>query len=249
MLLLTANQLTTHKYYVYIFTDPRKPGIFTYGDFTLYYEPFYVGKGCGVRIKQHLSNSSLNAEYNKIKNKKLKRILKQGFNPLDYCILVYKNLTEKEALQNEESVINTIGRIDLKKGPLSNLTNGGEGFAGIQSQLKGKTYEEIHGPEKAEFLKKEKSKRFAGNKNPMFGKSANKGKPMSDDTKRRLSDVKKQPVYKICKHTGKILKRYSCAEEAAKDVGVGLSALHNCLSKNCKTKSSAGFYWKYEKDN
>lgn len=249
MSLLTANQLTTHRYYVYIFTDPRKPGTFEYGDFTLNYEPFYVGKGCGCRIKRHLNNSSLAANYNKIKNRKLKKILKQGFNPLDYCVIIYKHLTDKEALQKEEDVIKIIGRINLKNGPLSNLTDGGEGSAGIQSTQKGKTYEEIYGPEKAKLLKKQRSEMFIGDKNPMFGKpGSNKGKPMSDEAKKHLSDLNKQAVYKICKHTGKILKEYSCAKEASEDVGIGLSALHNCLSKNNRTKSSAGFYWKYKKD-
>lgn len=250
MSLITANQLTTHKYYVYVFTDPRRPGIFQYEDIIFYNEPFYVGKGCGRRIKDHLDNSSLSANDNNIKNGKLRNIISKGFNPLDYCIILYNYLTNEDALQKEIDVIKTIGRIVLKNGPLSNLKDGGGGSNGViargSSRLKGRTYEDIHGLEKAELLKKNRSARFIGDKNPMFGKSYNKGTHMSEEAKKHLSDLKKQPVYKICKQTGKILKEYSCAKEASKDVGVCLSALHNCLSKNNRTKSSAGFHWRYK---
>lgn len=247
MSLINVNQLTTHKYYVYVFTDPRKPGKFIYGDFIFDHEPFYVGKGCGTRPRQHLKDSSLSAKYNIIKNGKLNNIIEQGFNPLDYCIIAFNNLTNDDALQKEMDVIKLIGRIISKNGPLSNLTDGGDGTSGYYSKLKGKTYEDIHGPEKAKLLKEEKSKRFTGNKNPMFGKpSYNRDKPMSEEVKKKLSDSRKKAVYKICKKTGAILKEYSCAKEASKDLGIGLSSLHNCLSPNYRSKSSAGFYWRYK---
>ena len=42
------------KYYIYIYLDGSKPGIYKFDDLEFYYEPFYVGKGTGNRIKSSL---------------------------------------------------------------------------------------------------------------------------------------------------------------------------------------------------
>lgn len=49
-----------NKFYVYVYLDPRKPGKYKYGEYEFDYEPFYVGKGTGRRIRNHFKPSVLN---------------------------------------------------------------------------------------------------------------------------------------------------------------------------------------------
>lgn len=110
-------------YYVYVYLDPRKPGKYIYGNYKFNYEPFYIGKGKDKRITCHLfeKNSNNKLKFNKIQ--KIKRESKKG-------VIISKlksNLLENDAFILETNLILNIGRIDLKTGPLTNLTDGGEG--------------------------------------------------------------------------------------------------------------------------
>lgn len=115
-----------HIYYVYALLDPRKPGYFRYGRWVFHNEPFYIGKGKGNRVDFHLFECSLKTKSHK--NNKLKKILSEGLQP----VVTFKKskLTEKQALKLEVSLIARIGRSNLKTGPLTNLTDGGEGTSG-----------------------------------------------------------------------------------------------------------------------
>jgi len=117
------------KYYVYAYLDPRKDGSFSYGDYQFEYEPFYIGKGKGYRDKSHLTESSLNNS-NNFKNNKIKKILSLKLKPL--IIRIESKLTENEALQLEIKLIKIIGRSNINKGPLTNLTDGGDGTSGYK---------------------------------------------------------------------------------------------------------------------
>ena len=106
-------------YYVYVYLDPRKKGIFTYGDLKFDYEPFYVGKGKGSRYLRHLKSKT-----NQIKVNKIKSIINDNYEPL---IIKYKeNLTNEESLELEIELIEKIGRYIRKSGPLTNFLKGGE---------------------------------------------------------------------------------------------------------------------------
>lgn len=116
------------EFYVYVYLDPRKEGKYVYGEFQFDYEPFYVGKGYGFRKFRHMSDYVLKTDKNKLKVNKIKKILSEG---LECKIIEYKsNITEKESFDLEKLMIATIGRYDLGKGPLTNLTDGGEGDSG-----------------------------------------------------------------------------------------------------------------------
>lgn len=110
-------------FYVYIYLDPRKLGKYQYENFSLLYEPFYVGKGKNNRIYAHLNQNICN---NLHKHNKINKILLDNYDLKKYIIKIRENLFEKDALFLEEQVIKEIGRYDLKKGPLTNLTDGGE---------------------------------------------------------------------------------------------------------------------------
>ncbi len=111
-------------YYIYIYLDPRKYGKYLYGDIILDYEPFYVGKGKKRRLTDHITKSQLKRDKNKIKVNKILSIRKDNNEPI--ILKLFENLEENECLKKEKEIITLIGRKDLKTGPLTNLTNGGE---------------------------------------------------------------------------------------------------------------------------
>jgi hypothetical protein len=139
------------QYYVYIFCDPRKPGKYIYPNINICftYEPFYIGKGSGRRFEKHFHNCKNIQRSNPIKYYKIKHISEFGFNPKEYSFIYQSKLSQSEAFDLEVLLINNIGRLSLKTGPLSNLTDGGGGTFQHISRIRGKTYEEFYGKEKA----------------------------------------------------------------------------------------------------
>jgi len=96
----------------------------------MYYDPdtnipFYIGKGCNNRYRDVGSRSYNKYLYNKIQ--KLRNI--KGYKVLDFTKFLLENLTNEEALTHEIRLIEEIGRKHLNKGPLLNLTEGGDGVA------------------------------------------------------------------------------------------------------------------------
>lgn len=112
-------------FYVYAYFDPTKSSSLHSCGF----EPFYVGKGKEDRMYHHLFESNLKGEKNKHKSNKIKKLLKQNIKP--YIEIIYKNIPETDALNLEIELIAKWGRADLYKGPLTNMTNGGEGSSGL----------------------------------------------------------------------------------------------------------------------
>ena len=116
-------------FYTYALLDPRKPGVWVYGEqgeYTFNFEPFYGGKGKNKRWKDHLKKSNL--KENNYKNNKIKKILFEGLELI--VVKIKENLIECVSLKYEMNMIKTIGRLDLGTGPLTNNTDGGEGNSG-----------------------------------------------------------------------------------------------------------------------
>ena len=90
-------------------------------------------------------------------------------------IFLKKNLTEQEAFKHEIFMIGVFGRKDLGTGILRNKTNGGEGPSGLKMS------------DNAKRKIKQKRKLFFenGGKHPLLGKNH------SEETKRKMSEVKK----------------------------------------------------------
>lgn len=112
-------------FYNYLYLDPEKPTNYKIKglDIILTHEPFYVGKGKNNRInhyKDNKKNLKKRFVYSKIESLKQKNL-----KPI--AIKIISKLSEKEAQENEKYLIKVIGRRDLNKGPLCNLTDGGEG--------------------------------------------------------------------------------------------------------------------------
>jgi hypothetical protein len=116
------------QFYCYVLLDPRKPGDYDYGQKRRFvFEPFYVGKGLSGRSKCHLRLAK-NSEVKNHKLNKIRKILQVGLEPI---VVRTKNLADEErAFALERELIAAIGRLDLGTGPLTNLTDGGEGPSG-----------------------------------------------------------------------------------------------------------------------
>jgi hypothetical protein len=178
--------MRTNNYCVYALVNPEKIGVYKYGSYIFSCEPFYIGKGLVNRPHQHFQKGHQKQDRNKYKTNKLNKILKKYKK--DDCLKIIKtNLTENKATRTE---INLIGLIKRKPhGPLTNMTNGGEGASGkppwnkgikcpqISEKLKGKwawnkgkKLEEIFDDKTLKKIKTKMSKNRKGKPNPMKGK-------------------------------------------------------------------------------
>lgn len=230
------------KHYVYVYCDPRKKGRFEYEgvDYVFNYEPFYVGEGAGYRFKRHVTNYELDWNYNKIKNGKIKHIIKEGYDPLKYVVIYKDMLSKDEAGDIEKEMVKKLGRINIGTGILSNLTDGGEGWKGARSPFKGMTYEEIHGIEKAKELKEKRRKHLLGND---YGKKT-KGQKMSNEQKEKLSKIKRISVMQFDKEMN-LIKIWDSCKDAADHLGISVSGIHNVLNDKMPAKTAGGFKWEF----
>lgn len=113
----------TAEFYAYALLDSRKPGTFKYGYWTFPFEPFYVGKGTGDRWRSHIKVSATDKTF---RANKIRSIRKAGH---EFKVRIVKRVsTEAEAFELERRLIAKIGR--HPEGPLTNLTDGGDGTAG-----------------------------------------------------------------------------------------------------------------------
>jgi hypothetical protein len=141
--------------------------------------PYYIGKGCGERIKQ---KSNRNCSKPKDKTR---------------IIFLKKNLTEEEAFKHEIYMISIFGRKDLGTGILRNLTDGGEGSSGairppelrerISNSMKGRTFTDEH---KNNLSKSLKGKKVSEETKKLWS-NQRKGKKPSEETKKKMSEKKK----------------------------------------------------------
>jgi hypothetical protein len=112
-------------WYTYVYLNPMKPSNLHSSGF----EPFYVGKGAGDRCLQHLAPSIMEGDCNRHKVNTIKKILREGLEPV---IIRNCDIDDEGAAYSEEiTLIKLYGRVDLGEGPLTNMTNGGEGRQGI----------------------------------------------------------------------------------------------------------------------
>ena len=96
-------------FYCYILSDPDNNN-----------QPFYVGKGKGMRAWEHGKGRTLLAK--KISDMKSKPI-----------VSLYGSLDEELAFLLERELIDKYGRADQGTGPLLNRTSGGQGCSGKRS--------------------------------------------------------------------------------------------------------------------
>lgn len=104
---------THHPFYVYVLCRPSG-------------EPFYVGKGIDFRCVQHEAD----ARTTKALSHKLNVIRSLHRQGLKVGYRIDSSFTdESAALARERVLIAELGRHDLRRGPLTNQTDGGEGVS------------------------------------------------------------------------------------------------------------------------
>ncbi len=110
------------KFYVYAYLNPLQRGTYSAGSVTFNYRPFYVGKGTGDRLEDHLREANgLIPITNKQKVDMVRSLIERDDHPL--IVKVRENLTHPEALALEKQLIDAFG-IALQGGLLSNICLG-----------------------------------------------------------------------------------------------------------------------------
>ena len=172
-------------YYVYVYLNPLKPGNYEYGPYKFECEPFYVGKGRDYRFRAHMEASSLKKDNNRHKTNTIKKILSKELEPV--ILKLEDPLTDYESKEIEKWLIKLIGRADLIKGPLANLTDGGEGTTGWNpsEEYRQKKREENSKRYENEELRKKLSIKYTGENNPNYGNK------WSEDLRKRASEQRK----------------------------------------------------------
>jgi hypothetical protein len=110
-------------FYVYVYRDPRP---------SKNNQPVYVGKGTGDRDLSHWSKGSHNKPFQDF----ISHLKQRGF--VAPCQRVLETENEAEAFAKEVELIALYGRRNTNTGTLFNLTDGGEGVAGMVKTLEQK---------------------------------------------------------------------------------------------------------------
>lgn len=146
--------------------------------------PFYIGKGHSSRA---FLSFARNKWWNNIANK-------YGY----HVKILANNLFESEAFWLETQLIGMFGRSDIGKGPLVNMTNGGEGPKG---RIPSKRWCQKHSLRMKGEGNPNYNKDFCGKLNPFFGRKH------SEETKnqnRKAHLGKKHTIEQILKHTNRM---------------------------------------------
>ncbi len=202
-------------------------------------EPFYIGIG----TKKDRQFTLLRAEYDRAYAKHgVNNIWNKIISKTDYKVeILYESNDYEFIKQKEIEFIKLYGRIDLKTGILSNLTDGGDGSTNISEEAK-------------KVLRESK----LGNKNPMFGKfgelnhmhgrtgelSPLYGKPCSQERRDRIGKANSGGNHGMAKKvfdtaSGKI---YLTVREASNTLGINYNTLTQYLKGERKNKTTLIYY-------
>lgn len=232
-----------NEFYVYIYFDTRKEGTYKYLNYTFKFEPFYIGKGKESRMVSHLRRT----KNSHIKNKINKIILETSEVPL---ILKFKdNLSEIEALELEINLIKSIGRYDLKLGPLTNKTNGGDGVSGYKhtDETKKILSERIFTDEHRSRMSKSNKGRKVWNSG-LTGVQEAWNKGMKGEGTPNFGKLGKnhwlsKPIIQFTKEN-EFVKEWECSKQIYRDIKFNDKNILKCCHN--KRKSAHGYFWEFK---
>src|SRR5574343_61823 len=237
-------------YYTYIYLNPLKPGLYRYGDYIFNYLPFYIGKGKGDRKNVHLRNvkHNINRDKNLHKVNTIKEILKYNIDPIIQEIHISEN--ENDILKFEMDLIKIIGRRDLKTGPLTNLTDGGESpnlslesrekmrnkklgcKASMETRLKmsehhkgsnNHFYGSKHSDESKEKISLNRTGKCVGDAHGMYGKTHSiEARKKISEAKKKLKGINnpKSRSYKVSGPNGEEHTIHGAFDKTCKELGI-----------------------------
>ncbi len=248
-----------NRFYVYAYLDPRKPGIYTYGEYTFDYEPFYIGKGTGSRLYRHLWESENNTT-NNYKFRLIKKIIEETNNK-PIIIKLKSNLTNSESIKLEMNIIKKIGK-KSNGGILTNVLNGGEIIVNNLDKQKTNSIIRLQYDLENNFIKEWESamavQKELGINNSLIssvclGKIKTAGgfiwknkietKFVKNIRKICKQDIKKKFSKKISQYdlNNVFVKNWNSISSAQKQTGI--KNISYCI--NGKRKTAGGFIWKY----
>jgi len=112
-----CSEIRAHPGEVYVYVMHRPDG-----------RPFYVGVGTGKRITYHERDAAKGALGRKCAI--IRKIVRSG-QSVQYLFAAWLEIWDAAAAE-EKRLIALFGRHDLRQGPLSNRTDGGEGLVGLR---------------------------------------------------------------------------------------------------------------------
>ena len=175
-------------------------------------EVFYIGIGT---LKNHKRINSLlnrNTYWLNIYNK-------CGY----YAEIIEDDITWEKACELEKYWISFYGRLDLKKGNLVNLTDGGEGTFGKSHSLE---------------TRKKQSEAKLGSKNPFFSKKREQHKSWMIE-----NHPNKKPIIQY-DLSNNFIKEWSSAKEAENSQKIQYKNISACCRG--KRKTAGGYIWKFK---
>ncbi len=138
-------------FYTYVFLDPLKPGRYVYGEYVFDHEPFYVGKGKRQRAFDFVRSHHVGHKITFLQCRGKEPIIRK----------VHEELTERDAYEMEKKLIFLIGRRDERKGPLTNLSDGGK--AGVLGKTRKGEKHHFFGKSRSEATRKKIANKLNGN--------------------------------------------------------------------------------------
>lgn len=241
-------------YYVYVYLDPTKKGIWECKNFKFEYEPFYIGKGINNRLTRHMRNALTLSKYkNSYFHNKLRKMHSNNIKPL--ILKIRENLTSEDAYLIESELIRGIGR-KYENGPLTNLQAEKSGINAHSPETRKKMSESAKKRPKRK-LSKESRQNISKSRKGM--KLTNKHKEnISKKCKEKWKNIEYRNkvinnrlgknVKSIVQLTkdNKFVKEWPSIKEASNVLNINRSNISAvCSNKNKNKKSAGGYKWIY----
>lgn len=217
-------------------------------------EIFYIGKGKGQRMYQHVKDAKRADYCYRSVHRKIQNILTRGHS-VKYSKIICDS--EQQAFDLEQRLIREIGRKDLRLGPLCNLTDGGEGSSNTNVESVERRAAKHRGMKRSEESKARmkdaqnnlrKEGLVTSQQSRQKMSVARKGRPQSEETKqkRSLSSPKRQIIQLDASYD--VIKKWESMSGASRTLNLDLSGIY----RSCKRDGNSivgGFRWKYLNDD